>query len=48
MENRDSGQRTTARVTAVWCAPWILRWFVPPAIVWLVRGGHHMSQNPSP
>ena len=39
MEDRDSGQRTTALVTALWRAPWIWRWFVQPAIVRFGGGG---------
>ena len=33
MEDRDSGQRTTALAFALWRAPWIWRWFVQTAIV---------------
>ena len=36
--DRDSGHRTTVVVAAPWCALWIWRWFVQPAIVWS-RGG---------
>ena len=34
MVDRDSGQRTTALVTALWRAAWIWSWFLQPAIVW--------------
>ena len=33
MQERDSGQRTTALVIALWRVPWIWRWFMQPAIV---------------
>ena len=44
MEDRDSGQRTTALVTALWRAPWIWRWFVQPAIAWF--GGARRRRPP--
>ena len=44
MEDRDSGQRTTAMVTALWRAAWIWRWFVKPAIVWF--GGARPRRPP--
>ena len=43
MEDTDSGKRTTALVTALWRAAWILRWFVQPAIVWY---GDARPRNP--
>ena len=44
MEDRDSGQRTTALVTAFWRAPWISCSFVQPAIVWF--GGARPHKPP--
>ena len=34
MVDKDSGQRTTALVTALWRPAWMWRWFLQPAIVW--------------
>ena len=43
IEDRDSGQRTTALVNALWRAAWMWRWFVQPAIV-LFRGARLQAQ----
>ena len=45
MEARDSGQRTTALVNALWRAPRIRHWFVQPSIVWFE--GNQTARTPT-